>query len=1189
LRLKQVKLSGFKSFCDPTTFDLPGQLVGVVGPNGCGKSNIIDAARWVLGESRAAELRGESMQDVIFNGSGERKPTSRASVEMVFDNSLGRVGGAWSGFAEISVKRVLTREGASTYLINQQVVRRKDVHDIFLGTGLGPRAYAIIGQGTISRIIEAKPDELRVFFEEAAGVSKYKERRRETENRLSDTRDNLARVEDILRELNGQIDRLEQQAEVATRFRALEGERADKQHWLWMIRRDDAVAEHARIEKATVELDATIESMQSQLRAVEARLAQNREAVHSANDEVSRCQAAFYEVNSRIAGLENQIRLIAQNRGQLNERIASLTSRMESARVLAETGAARLAEVGIRIAQASARRVTAQARVATAGDLLGAAREEDEKAREALERARQGLGTCQQAQRVVEVQRSSIQEAVASLTQRQSRLQGELDRLEAPPVEALERLQRDLEAAREHELAAARDQEALEAQGHSVEAQREPAQRHLRAAVGKTSTIEARISVLSQLQARMHSEQKVKPWLHRHGIAEGVERVWQRVSVEPGWELAVEAALRERVHSLEIADAGHLARMLDDSPPGKVGLFLREGLGAAQAAAGSAAADTGGGGGLRMTPLASMVRCADAQLGGLIGEWLGGFFAADTAEQAFAARGDLPEGGRFVVKAGHAIGRFDVSLFALDSDEDGVLARQQELRNLERELRAQHLISEEARQLAERVEAQSAGLLARITKAREVHQRALRNASTLAIEYERTSQAVGQQAVNRDRLTAELAEIAQHLTGRAKGGEEAQAEHARLGAEVAARTAALDAARQAALGAAAALTAAREEAQAAELALQESTFAVRSAEQQAAALTEQIASAEDARTAAAAEQGRLQDELARLSDDEPRLQLEQCLAQRFTAEEALSDARGQADELAGALRQCDEERLKLERGQEPLRGQLTELKLQEQAARLTAEQMGQSLVEAQADEPALAARLDLLETRPRPGWLQAEVGRLGQAIARLGPVNLAALDEVTTARVRRDFLASQSADLFEAMTTLENAIRTIDQESRALLQQTYDAVNIEFGRLFPMLFGGGDARLVLTGGEILDAGVQVVAQPPGKKNASIHLLSGGEKALTAIALVFAIFKLNPAPFCLLDEVDAPLDDANVERFCALLDDMRKRTDTRFIVVTHNPISMARMDRLYGVTMAERGVSQVVSVDLEAAERFLEAV
>mgnify|MGYP001690841788 CR=1 FL=1 len=345
MRLKQVKLAGFKSFCDPTTFELPSQLVGIVGPNGCGKSNIIDATRWVLGESRATELRGESMQDVIFNGSLERKPSSRASVELVFDNSLGRIGGAWGGFAEISVKRVLTREGQSTYYINQQAVRRKDVHDIFLGTGLGPRAYAIIGQGTISRIIEAKPDELRVFFEEAAGVSKYKERRRETENRLADTRENLTRVEDILRELHGQISKLDAQAEVAGRYRAMEAERTQKQQWLWLIKRDDAQAEQQLLEKTAESLDLEIEGLQTGLRSAENRMETLREAVHQANDEVSRCQAAYYEVNSEISTLESQIRMIAQNRNQAQARLKSLEEQIQSARALSEGGGSNVVNV----------------------------------------------------------------------------------------------------------------------------------------------------------------------------------------------------------------------------------------------------------------------------------------------------------------------------------------------------------------------------------------------------------------------------------------------------------------------------------------------------------------------------------------------------------------------------------------------------------------------------------------------------------------------------------------------------------------------------------------------------------------------------------------------------------------------------------------------------------------------------
>ncbi len=1178
MRLKQVKLAGFKSFCDPTTFDLPGQLVGVVGPNGCGKSNIIDAARWVLGESRAAELRGESMQDVIFNGSGERKPASRASVEMVFDNSLGRVGGAWSGFAEISVKRVLTRDGQSTYLINQQVVRRKDVHDIFLGTGLGPRAYAIIGQGTISRIIEAKPDELRVFFEEAAGVSKYKERRKETENRLADTRDNLTRVEDILRELNGQIEKLDQQAEVAGQFRAFESERNDKQQWLWLIRRDDSLAEQSRIEKEAAEIDLAIESQQAQLRAIEAQLAQHREDVHQSADDVSRCQAAFYEVNSRISALESQIRLVTQSRNQLNERIAALGGQIESARSLSGSGAQQLSEIGAQLEEAQARTAAAQERVAQAEARLGQARERDEHAREAVDHARHALNEAQRTHQVLEVRRHSIEEAVASLTQRQTRLQSELDRLDAAPLEELDRLAMELEAAREQEAATAQEQEALEAHGRQVDAQREPAQQQLRAAVGKTSTIEARISALSELQARMHSEQKVKPWLQRHGVGEDVQRIWQRVTIEPGWELAVEAALRERVHSLEVTDPAQLARMLDDSPPGKVGLFLREGIDTATRAAPAA--------GAALTPLASMVKCQDQQLARLVGEWLGGFFAADTAEQAFAARSDLPPGSRFVVKAGHAIGRFDVSLFALDSDEDGVLARQQELQNLAREHRAQRLLTDEARQHADRIEAEAAALLGRLTQARDAHARALRRASTAAIEHDRMAQAVSQRAASHDRLATELAEIAQQLETRAEAADEVQAELAQLEAAGDSQAVELERTREDAGIAAESLASSRGEAQAAELALQESAFAVRSAEQQAANLKQQIAMADENLVKALAEQRRLQDEFALLSDEEARMQLEQCLEERITAEQALSEARGRADELSGMLRRLDEERLRLERGQDPLRSQLTELKLKEQAARLSAEQMAQSLVEAAADEADLARRLAEQPARPKPGWLQAEVARLNQAIARLGPVNLAALDEVVSARERQTFLASQSADLFEAMTTLENAIRTIDQESRALLQQTYDTVNTEFGRLFPMLFGGGDARLVLTGGEILDAGVQVVAQPPGKKNASIHLLSGGEKALTAIALVFAIFKLNPAPFCLLDEVDAPLDDANTERYSRMVRSMAG--ETQFVFITHNKIAMEMAEQLIGVTMQERGVSRLVAVDLMSAAKMAEA-
>ena len=1178
MRLKQVKLAGFKSFCDPTTFELPSQLVGIVGPNGCGKSNIIDATRWVLGESRATELRGESMQDVIFNGSLERKPSSRASVELVFDNSLGRIGGAWGGFAEISVKRVLTREGQSTYYINQQPVRRKDVHDIFLGTGLGPRAYAIIGQGTISRIIEAKPDELRVFFEEAAGVSKYKERRRETENRLADTRENLTRVEDILRELHGQISKLDAQAEVAGRYRAMEAERTQKQQWLWLIRRDDAQAEQQLLEKTAESLDLEIEGLQTGLRSAENRMETLREAVHQANDEVSRCQAAYYEVNSEISTLESQIRMIAQNRNQAQARLKSLEEQIQSARALSEGGLQRRQEVEAQLEEAREQQATAEMALAEAEEQLAACEDEERERREALESARQAAHAAQQALQVGRVERRSHEEALAQMQERRQRLQASLSQLGDDASDQLERLALELGAAQEEEARTAEQQQTLEARLAEVQAERGPAQEALQAAVTKTTTIEARMAVLEQLQARMQGENQMRPWLEKHGLGEDTERIWQYIRIEPGWETAVEAVLRERVHALEAKSVQQVAAMLQEAPPGKLGLFLTD----LPAGAAPLPARPAG----RLVPLASLVRCQDARLKPIMAEWLDGFFSAESTEAAFAGRGQLPPGGRFVVREGHAIGRFDVVLFAMDSEGEGVLARQQELQNLERELRAQQLLGDEARQQAERIDVMATQLAEQVRAARDASARAVRRVSTATIEHERLAQAVRSREESRQRLSEEIEELAMRQAGREEALQAlvdglAEAEEK---AEVASEE--LAAAREAAEMLETTLSSRRDHARESELAVRESAYAVRSLEQEIDNLHERIARADEQLAQADGNRERLLADLEGMSDEALREQLEVMLERRMEAEQALSEARGLADERSGELRRLDEERLRAERGQEPLRQRLIELRMKEQAARLTAEQMGEALAEASADLAELKASLAALPQRPKPSWLQSEVSRLAQAVARLGPVNLAALDELTAAREREVFLNTQSTDLQEAMATLENAIRTIDQETRSLLQSTYDTVNAEFGRLFPMLFGGGEARLVLTGGEILDAGVQVFAQPPGKKNASIHLLSGGEKALTAIALVFGIFKLNPAPFCLLDEVDAPLDDANTERYAKMVSAMSE--ETQFVFISHNKIAMEMAHQLIGVTMQEKGVSRLVAVDLTSAVELAEA-
>lgn len=1172
MRLKLIKLAGFKSFVDPTSFEVPSQLVGVVGPNGCGKSNIMDAVRWVLGESKASELRGDSMQDVIFNGSSERKPAGRASVELVFDNAQSRLTGSWAGFAEISVKRVLSRDGQSTYLINNQVVRRKDVHDMFLGTGLGPRAYAMIGQGTVSRIIEARPEELRVFLEEAAGVTKYKERRRETEHRLSDTRENLTRVEDIMRELQAQIDKLERQAEVAREFRTLEGDRELKQRMLWLVRRDEAQAEQARIGHQAQVLETEIDGALAAQRAVEAELEQARTAHYEAGDAVHRLQGDYYAAAGEVSRLEGEIRFVSDAQAQLRERLAALQSQAESARERATQSEESLGRSEEEAAVAQERQAQLAVRLDDASAELPALEDAVQSAREALDQARTLAADTSQQIQVVATRQRGIEEALRELGDRQARLSAALGQLEAAPVAELEDLTVRLEQAQAIEEHAAERVGSIEAHWTSLDAARGPAQDGLRDALGRLAQVDARISALRQIQERMRSENKTVPWLARHGLDQ-LKRLWQRLRIEPGWETAVEAVLRERVQSLEVGRIESMSGLLDEQPPAKVGFYASSG------APGGVAAVVPQG----LVPLAGMVHTGDPQVRALLDEWLHGSYCAESSQRAVADRAALPLGAQFVLRTGHAVGRHHVWLHAQDSEQDGVLSRQQELDNLEREHRALELLADDARSTAARAEAEATQARTQLAADRDALSQAVRQAASLRLDTERCAQRVQRASADRARLDTDLADIARQQEAREAAMLEESARFETLDLQLADRQEAVEVCRMQAEDSDSALDAARSTQRDLERDEREAAFAVRALDTRRQSLTEQIAQAREQIERVSVESEGLQARLAELSDEAARAGLQQALEVRIEAERLLSEGRARLDALGASMRAFDEARLGHERSQQPLRERLTELQLKEQAARLGAEQFDEQLREAQVDADALRAAF---EHTPKPAWLQGEVTRLGNAIAALGAVNLAALDELGTARERLDFLDAQLRDLNEAIATLEDAIRTIDRETRTLLQDTFDTVNRQFGTLFPELFGGGEARLVLTGEEILDSGITVVAQPPGKRNASVNLLSGGEKALTAIALVFALFQLNPAPFCLLDEVDAPLDDANTERYCAMV--RRMSDQTQFLFITHNKIAMELAQQLIGVTMQERGVSRIVAVDIDAATRFAEA-
>ncbi|MCD6733374.1 MAG: chromosome segregation protein SMC [Burkholderiaceae bacterium] len=1173
MRLKQIKLAGFKSFVDPTAFDVPGQLVGVVGPNGCGKSNIIDAVRWVLGESKASELRGESMQDVIFSGSSERKPAARASVELVFDNTLGRIGGSWGQYAEISVKRVLTRDGQSTYFINTQPVRRRDVHDMFLGTGLGPRAYAIIGQGMISRIIEARPEELRVFLEEAAGVSKYKERRRETENRLADTRENLTRVEDILRELEAQIEKLERQAEVAQRYRDLEAERERKQHMLWLLRRDEAHAEEQRLARAAGEAAVALEARHAEQRAIEAEIESVRSAHYEAGDAMHAAQARYYECNADVSRIESDIRIVAQTQGQLRERLDSVEQQSQRAQAQQDDARADRSGADVRLADSRLLAEELAAGVAAHADEVPALEERARQARARVDEARAQVAQTRQAIEVCALHERKAAEGLDLASRRRERLQAQAGELHAFRPEELAQAQEALAAAEEAERLATERLATIEADWTGLEAQRQPSQQALREAEAKLAQVEARIGALRQLQERVESQAKVQPWLERHGLGR-LSRLYQKLRIDEGWENAIESVLRERVNALEVGRLENVAGLVADAPPSKVGFF-------AAAPVGGTAGTVAG-----LRPLLSVVQVGDAGVQSLLSDWLAGYFAADSLEAAMAQRASLPPGGQFVVAAGHLVGRQSVLMYAADSEQEGVLARRHELDNLVREQRAQQLMVDDARSRAARVEAGASEQLAALMAQRDEHNRRLKEVAALRLDAQRLEQERARVAESRERIEGELDELAARIaefedtiageTGRfeqldAELGERQQrAEDLQLALEQVERE----------------LAGRREALRQQEREAQEAAFTVRAIEADIERLDALLAQGQAMAEQAAAERAAVLGKLEQLSDAAARQALQDALAARTGAEQALGAARQRLDELTQALRSREEQRLAAERAQEPLRQQLTELQLKEQAARMNAEQYAQQLAEAQVGEEGIAALRAAFADPPRPTWLQGEVTRLSNAIAALGPVNLAALEELAQSGERKGFLDAQSADLNEAIATLEDAIRRIDRETRELLQQTYDTVNSHFGQLFPQLFGGGEAKLILTGDEILDAGIQVMAQPPGKRNTSIHLLSGGEKALTAIALVFALFQLNPAPFCLLDEVDAPLDDANTERYC---DMVRRMSDqTQFLFITHNKIAMELAQQLVGVTMQERGVSRIVAVDLEAAARMAEA-
>ncbi|MBT0960150.1 chromosome segregation protein SMC [Denitromonas iodatirespirans] len=1169
MRLSRLKLAGFKTFVDPTTVLSPGQLVGVVGPNGCGKSNIIDAVRWVLGEQRASALRGASMQDVIFNGSTTRKPVSRASVELVFDNADGKAAGQWSQYAEIAVKRVLDRSGDSSYYINNLLVRRKDVVDLFLGTGLGPRAYAIIEQGMISRIIEARPEEVRGFLEEAAGVTKYRERRRETEGRLSDAGENLLRLDDICLELGERITRLEAQAEVAERYRRLHHEHAQKQQLLWLLKRNEARAECDRVAQALGEASRQMEADSTRLGELTAAIDTARDAHQSANEAVQGAQNDFFNASAEVSRLEAERQHLADNRRRLAARLEQLaaehthwSTRQAELHEEQSRWQALLEAAELRLAQAEARHEAA-------GEQVPEAEAHFRTADATAAAARRELAQTEQQARVEETRSASARRALEALQGRQARLTAEEGQIALPPDAEVERCEMQLAACESALEALVEEGEALQAVLPEQQAALKQAVEQERDLQRRLTAAQARRDALVQLQRKVQQQGALGDWLRRHGL-ETVSALWQQLDVTAGWEGAVEAVLRERLAALPESALADLAAWRSEPPPTTLAVMRPTSADPTPAPALPGA-----------TALIDLIRC-DAPLRATLGHWLAGVYAVDDLSVWIDRRDALAPGQWLVSPEGQCLSQDCFIHYVADSRTHGVIEREREIHELEGQLdtlNTAHADTQSALAAAEAALTQTQARATELRRQQQDRQGAVHQAQVALLKQTQARQRAEE---HQARIAGDLAEIQRALSVEQEHLAVSGSELARCEALMEVLRERVEHANSVRADREAAYREAQSQLQALARDVQEAGFSQRECRgklddiaRNHALAAEQLARIEQERVARAAEH----DATDPAAGDAA---LQGALAQRASREQALAERRDQLADASAALKTLEEDRLRVEQAAAPLRDRVAELRLARQAAEMAQAQHQSRLDEVEADE----AELTPLLAEVRETALQRDVASLARQIEALGAVNLAALDELNAASERKGYLDAQHADLTQAIATLEDAIRRIDRETREQLQATYDTVSAQFSTLFPQLFGGGQARLVLTGEEILDAGIQIVAQPPGKKNASIHLLSGGEKALTAIALVFSLFQLNPAPFCMLDEVDAPLDDTNTGRFCEMV--KRMASQTQFLFISHNKITMEIAHQLVGVTMQEQGVSRIVEVDMEEALRMADA-
>lgn len=1166
MRLRKIKLSGFKSFVDPATLVIPGNLVGVVGPNGCGKSNIIDAVMWVMGESSAKHLRGDALTDVIFNGSSARNPVGQASVELIFDNTERKLGGQYASYDEISIKRQINRDSISTYFLNGTRCRRRDITAIFLGTGLGPRSYAIIEQGMISRLIEAKPEELRTFIEEAAGISKYRERRRETENRIRNTRENIARLNDIREELDKQLKHLQRQANAAEKYQVLKKEQRKLDAELQALNWRTLKAQSDREETQVRQYENQVESAMASLREIENNIVKERDGLLSANESFNESQSDFYRIGGEISQVEQTIQHTREKIADMEQESERVNRELKQAREELEQDEQKLRDLEQNLAGLEPRLQGSRAESDKAYTLLN----ESEQAVQAWQSEWEAWNksAAEYARRldVGKTRLDHLETGIEELSGRKRSLQQELDTIDH---EALDRqigqLTGAVDAASKQYADASRIIDDKRQELQNLRRQNQQISQQLNEQRLLVQKQEGRLASLEALQqSAMGEDQEKSAQLIKHAGLEKFPRLAQQINVDGNWAYAVEIVLAEHLQDICVDDDSNYLDSLSGLESGQLGIV-----------ASRKPVDED-----RSSRFPSLADRIDGQFP--LRHLLSHVYTAEDYAGALEVRANLIGSESVITADGCWVGANWVRIYRSRDRESGILSREQEIQELKSQL-------DGARQKLHSLEQQYTAAEAELVAAEESlnRQQDQLNEQQEKLSRLRADQAAIEtrrdQADNRaKRIREEIAELQdqedednteiESVRAEVERIEEQQLElHKQRDELVAVRDRHRDA-----------LASAREQWQATHEKSHGIALQLESISSQRASLEQSIKRSQlqiNHLTARAA------DLATALTDNQSPLaglqsQLEEKLAEKVEAEKRLSEARTKVQETENRLREQEQARHQQEGRVQEIRELLEKARLETRESRVRCQTIEEKLNDSgQVLENILA---NLEENADQSEWRES-LDKVTQRIQRLGPINLAAIDEFTQLSERKTYLDRQNDDLNEALTTLENAIRKIDKESRARFKETFDQLNSNLQETFPQLFGGGNAYLELTGEDLLETGVTVMARPPGKRNSTIHLLSGGEKALTAVALVFSIFKLNPAPFCILDEVDAPLDDANVGRFSDLVAGMSE--EVQFIFITHNKITMEIAHQLLGVTMHEAGVSRLVSVDVDEAVKL----